>query len=312
MIKTVDLTKKYGDAFAIKGIDLDLQPGDLFGFIGPNGAGKTTTMRIIATLLEPTWGEAYVCDHSVHTAPKEIRRLVGYMPDFFGVYDDMTVVEYLEFFAASYRINGTKRQQRVNEMLDVVDLDFKRDAFANTLSRGQTQRLGLARTLLHDPQVLLLDEPLSGLDPRARIEMRNLLRKLGEMGKTIIVSSHILPELADVCNKVGIIDKGELKQNATKAEVIRMVRQHTVLLIQPAARDRMDELMKLLSSHDKVQGCELGDDAVRVVLKPEVEQFSDLPRWLIEQGIDLRSFSEEELDLESAFMALTKGTSDRM
>jgi ABC-2 type transport system ATP-binding protein len=312
VIKTVDLTKKYGDAFAIKGIDLDLQPGDLFGFIGPNGAGKTTTMRIIATLLEPTWGEAYVCDHSVHTAPKEIRRLVGYMPDFFGVYDDMTVVEYLEFFAASYRINGTKRQQRVNEMLDVVDLDFKRDAFANTLSRGQTQRLGLARTLLHDPQVLLLDEPLSGLDPRARIEMRNLLRKLGEMGKTVIVSSHILPELADVCNKVGIIDKGELKQNATKAEVIRMVRQHTVLLIQPAARDRMDELMKLLSTHDKVQGCELGDDAVRVVLKPEVEQFSDLPRWLIEQGFDLRSFSEEELDLESAFMALTKGTSDRM
>ena len=225
MIKTVDLTKKYGDAYAIKSIDLNLNAGDLFGFIGPNGAGKTTTMRIIATLLEPTWGEAYVCDHSVHTAPKEIRRLVGYMPDFFGVYEDMTVVEYLEFFAASYRINGNARRQRVNEMLEVVDLDFKRDAFANTLSRGQTQRLGLARTLLHDPQVLLLDEPLSGLDPRARIEMRNLLRKLGQMGKTIIVSSHILPELADVCNKIGIIDKGELKQNATKAEVIRMVRE---------------------------------------------------------------------------------------
>ncbi len=312
MIKTVDLTKKYGDAYAIKGIDLDLQPGDLFGFIGPNGAGKTTTMRIIATLLEPTWGEAYVCDHSVHTAPKEIRRLVGYMPDFFGVYDDMTVVEYLEFFAASYRIQGAARRQRVDEMLDVVDLDFKRDAFANTLSRGQTQRLGLARTLLHDPQVLLLDEPLSGLDPRARIEMRNLLRKLGEMGKTIIVSSHILPELADVCNKVGIIDKGELKQNATKAEVIRMVRQHTVLVIQPAVRDRMDDLIKLLQTHQKVQGCETGDDAVRVVLKREVEDFSDLPRWLIENGIDLRRFNEEELDLESAFMALTKGTSNRM
>jgi ABC-2 type transport system ATP-binding protein len=312
VIKTVDLTKKYGDAYAIKGIDLDLQPGDLFGFIGPNGAGKTTTMRIIATLLEPTWGEAYVCDHSVHTAPKEIRRLVGYMPDFFGVYDDMTVVEYLEFFAASYRIQGAARRQRVDEMLDVVDLDFKRDAFANTLSRGQTQRLGLARTLLHDPQVLLLDEPLSGLDPRARIEMRNLLRKLGEMGKTIIVSSHILPELADVCNKVGIIDKGELKQNATKAEVIRMVRQHTVLVIQPAVRDRMDDLIKLLQTHQKVQGCETGDDAVRVVLKREVEDFSDLPRWLIENGIDLRRFNEEELDLESAFMALTKGTSNRM
>jgi ABC-2 type transport system ATP-binding protein len=170
----------------------------------------------------------------------------------------------------------------------------------------------LARTLLHDPQVLLLDEPLSGLDPRARIEMRNLLRKLGEMGKTIIVSSHILPELADVCNKVGIIDKGELKQNATKAEVIRMVRQHTVLVIQPEARDRMQELMNLLQNHEKVQGCELGDDAVRVVLKREVESFGDMPRWLIENGIDLRRFSEEELDLESAFMALTKGTSNRM
>jgi ABC-2 type transport system ATP-binding protein len=312
MIKTVDLTKKYGDAFAIKSIDLNLNPGDLFGFIGPNGAGKTTTMRIIATLLEPSWGEAYVCDYSVHTAPKEIRRLVGYMPDFFGVYDDMTVVEYLEFFAASYRIGGEDRRKRVNEMLDIVDLDFKRDAYANTLSRGQTQRLGLARTLLHDPQVLLLDEPLSGLDPRARIEMRNLLRKLGEMGKTIIVSSHILPELADVCNKIGIIDKGELKQNATKAEVIRMVREHTVLVVQPGQRERMEQIAELLTDHDLVQGCEMGDGAVRVVLKSDTSDYSELPRLLIQNGIDLRSFREEELDLESAFMALTKGTSTRM
>ncbi|TWU42066.1 ABC transporter ATP-binding protein [Novipirellula artificiosorum] len=312
MIKTVDLTKKYGDAFAIKGIDLDLQAGDLFGFIGPNGAGKTTTMRIIATLLEPSWGEAYVCDHSVHTHPKEIRRLVGYMPDFFGVYDDMTVVEYLEFFAAAYRINGKQRENRVNEMLDVVDLDFKRDAFANTLSRGQTQRLGLARTLLHDPQVLLLDEPLSGLDPRARIEMRNLLRKLGEMGKTIIVSSHILPELADVCNKVGIIDRGELKQNAMVTEIIKMVREHTVLVIQTANREQLDKVAPLLDGHEKVQGTEPGDDSIRVVLKAGVEEYSDLPRQLIENGIDLRRFSEEQLDLESAFMALTQGTSRRM
>ena len=197
-------------------------------------------------------------------------------------------------------------------MLDVVDLDFKRDAFANTLSRGQTQRLGLARTLLHDPQVLLLDEPLSGLDPRARIEMRNLLRKLGEMGKTIIVSSHILPELADVCNKVGIIDKGELKQNATKAEVIRMVRQHTVLVVQPASSEQLDAIAKVLEGHEKVQGCEVGDNAMRVVLKSDVEDYSDLPKLLIQSGIDLRQFSEEELDLESAFMALTKGTSSRM
>lgn len=312
MIKTVDLTKKYGDAFAIRHIDLDLQAGDLFGFIGPNGAGKTTTMRIIATLLEPSWGEAYVCDHSVHTAPKEIRRLVGYMPDFFGVYDDMTVVEYLEFFAAAYRINGLQRRQRVNEMLEIVDLEFKRDAFANTLSRGQTQRLGLARTLLHDPQVLLLDEPLSGLDPRARIEMRNLLRKLGEMGKTIIVSSHILPELADVCNKVGIIDRGELKQNAEVTEVIRMVREHTVLVIQPNKPEQLESIIDLLRGHEKVQDCELGDAIIRVILKPGVEEYSELPKLLIQNDVDLKRFSEEELDLESAFMALTKGTSTRM
>ena len=312
MIKTLDLTKKYGDMFAIKGIDLDLGAGDLFGFIGPNGAGKTTTMRIIATLLEPSYGEAYVCDHSVHTAPKEIRRLVGYMPDFFGVYDDMTVVEYLEFFAASYRIHGSDRRTRVNEMLDVVDLDFKRDAFANTLSRGQTQRLGLARTLLHDPQVLLLDEPLSGLDPRARIEMRNLLRRLGAMGKTIIVSSHILPELADVCNKIGIIDKGELKQNAAKTDVIRMVRQHTVLMVTPQDPVDVERIMTTLTGDAKVDQCELGDGEVRVILRSDVDDYSDLPAKLFSEGIRLKGFREEELDLESAFMALTKGTSTRM
>ncbi len=312
MIKTADLTKKYGDAFAIKSIDLNLNAGDLFGFIGPNGAGKTTTMRIIATLLEPTWGEAYVCDHSVHTAPKEIRRLVGYMPDFFGVYEDMTVVEYLEFFAASYRIKGNDRRKRVNEMLEVVDLDFKRDAFANTLSRGQTQRLGLARTLLHDPQVLLLDEPLSGLDPRARIEMRNLLRKLGQMGKTIIVSSHILPELADVCNKIGIIDKGELKQNATKAEVIRMVREHLVLVIEPQTSNDLEKISDLLAQQTSVQGCETGDNSIRVIMKSDVEDYSYLAKLLIDNGVGIKKFTEEELDLESAFMALTKGTSHRM
>ena len=213
MIKTVDLTKKYGAAYAINSIDLDLHKGDLFGFIGPNGAGKTTTMRIISTLLQPSWGEAYVDGNSIYTNPKEIRRLVGYMPDFFGVYDDMKVIEYLEFFAAAYRIKGRQRRKICEEMLEIVDLAFKRDAFATTLSRGQTQRLGLARVMLHDPQVLLLDEPLSGLDPRARIDMRNLLRQLGSLGKTIIVSSHILPELADICNKIGIIDRGVMTVN---------------------------------------------------------------------------------------------------
>ena len=247
MIKTENLTRKYGDMFAIKGIELDLQQGDLFGFIGPNGAGKTTTMRIIATLTEPSWGEAYVCNHSIYSEPKEIRRLVGYMPDFFGVYDDMKVIEYLEFFAAAYRITGPERRKRCDEMLEIVDLNFKRDAFANTLSRGQTQRLGLARVLLHDPQVLLLDEPLSGLDPRARIEMRNLLRRLGQTGKTIIVSSHILPELADVCNKIGIIDRGVMNVSAEVSEVMKQVRDRTVLQIAVAGDD--EKAAAKLSDH---------------------------------------------------------------
>jgi ABC-2 type transport system ATP-binding protein len=305
VIRTLDLTKKYGDMFAIKSIELDLDEGDLFGFIGPNGAGKTTTMRIIATLLQPTWGEAYVCENSIYTNPREIRRLVGYMPDFFGVYDDMKVIEYLEFFAAAYRIKGPARRKRCNEMLEIVDLDFKRDAFANTLSRGQTQRLGLARTLLHDPQVLLLDEPLSGLDPRARIEMRNLLRRLGEMGKTIIVSSHILPELADICNKIGVIDRGVMNVNADVSDVMKQVRQQVVLNIAVVGGN--DGAAKLLEQHDTVALVEAGDVQMRVTLKEGVLDFSELSVELLNAGHKLTKFAEEEVSLESAFMALTKG-----
>ena len=305
MIRTSDLTKKYGEMFAIKSIDLQLEQGDLFGFIGPNGAGKTTTMRIIATLLNPSWGEAYVCDYSIYNNPKEIRRMVGYMPDFFGVYDDMKVIEYLEFFAAAYRIRGPKRRERCNEMLEIVDLDFKRDAFANTLSRGQTQRLGLARVLLHDPQVLLLDEPLSGLDPRARIEMRNLLRRLGQMGKTIVVSSHILPELADICNKIGIIDRGVMSVNADVADVMKQVREKIVLNI--SVKENTDAAAKVLEQHDSVELIEMNGNVMNVTLTEETEDYSTLPSLLVENGHQLTLFREEEVNLESAFMALTKG-----
>jgi ABC-2 type transport system ATP-binding protein len=307
VIKTIKLTKKYDDMYAIRDIDLDLGQGDLFGFIGPNGAGKTTTMRIIATLLEPTEGEAYVCDYSIYTHPKEIRRLVGYMPDFFGVYDDMTVIEYLEFFAAAYKIGPQLRRKRCNEMLEVVDLDFKRDAYANTLSRGQTQRLGLARTLLHDPAVLLLDEPLSGLDPRARIEMRALMRRLGAMGKTIIVSSHILPELADVCNKVGIIDAGKMIASNDVAAIIKQVRPSTVVLIEPIRSEQLDAAAKSMEVQSIVESVEVAKHLLRVTLKPNVEDFSALASELIQRGIPFSRFAAEEINLESAFMAFTKG-----
>jgi ABC-2 type transport system ATP-binding protein len=307
VIKASQLTKKYDEMYAIRDIDLDLGQGDLFGFIGPNGAGKTTTMRIIATLLTPTYGEAYVCGHSIYTHPKEIRRLVGYMPDFFGVYDDMTVIEYLEFFAAAYRIASHARRKRCNEMLEVVDLDFKRDAFANTLSRGQTQRLGLARVLLHDPAVLLLDEPLSGLDPRARIEMRALMRRLGGMGKTIIVSSHILPELADVCNKVGIIDSGVLIANDDVNSIIRKVRPNVVLLIETADPSQFEAAAKVLEQQSVTDSVEVKGKQLRVLIKTAVEDYSDLATALISSGIRIRKFAEEEINLESAFMAFTKG-----
>src|SRR5215468_11217616 len=231
MIETRDLTKMYGDLYALNRLTIKLERGDVYGFIGPNGAGKTTTMRILATLLNLTWGEATVCGYSIYNNAKEIRHRIGYMPDFFGVYDDMKVTEYLEFFAAAYRIKGPDRRRKVDQVLDLVDLGYKRDALVTSLSRGMNQRLGLARVLLHDPQVLLLDEPASGLDPRARIELRNLLKELRKMGKTILVSSHILPELADICNKIGIIERGVLLFDGDVQSAIRQVRQHTVYLV---------------------------------------------------------------------------------
>jgi ABC-2 type transport system ATP-binding protein len=231
------------------------------------------------------------------------------MPDFFGVYDDMKVIEYLEFFAAAYRIRGDARRKVCNEKLELVDLAFKRDAYANTLSRGQTQRLGLARVLLHDPQVLLLDEPLSGLDPRARIVMRAVMRRLGEQGKTIMVSSHILPELADMCNKVGIIDKGVMSTNATVADVLKQVRERMVLEIEVTGD--AEGAAKLLEQQELVDQVEIRKGLLRVTLKPNVEDYTPLSVALVQGGYKLKLFREEELNLETAFMLLTKGLGAR-
>jgi ABC-2 type transport system ATP-binding protein len=305
MIETRQLTKRYGHLIAVNEINLSLKEGDVFGFIGPNGSGKTTTMRMIATLLSPDYGEAYVCGQSIYTNPREIRRLVGYMPDFFGVYDDMTVIEYLEFFAAAYRINGPGRRKVCEEKLELVDMAFKRDAMVNQLSRGQTQRIGLARTLLHEPQVLLLDEPASGLDPRARIEIRNLLKKLGEMKKTVIVSSHILPELADVCTRVGMIEKGNLIVDGYVDEVMRKARQQIMLQIR--TKSSQEKAAALLEQHSLVAKVEIVKGTIDTTLRPDVLDYSELPTMLIENGHQITLFREEEVNLETAFMALTKG-----
>ena len=305
MIETNQLTKRYGDLIAVNNINLQLAEGDVFGFIGPNGSGKTTTMRMLATLLSPDYGEAYVCGKSIYTHPQEIRRLVGFMPDFFGVYDDMTVIEYLEFFAAAYRINGPSRRKVCEEKLELVDMAFKRDAMVNQLSRGQTQRIGLARVLLHEPQVLLLDEPASGLDPRARIEIRNLLKKLGEMKKTVIVSSHILPELADVCTRVGMIEKGHLIVDGHVDEVMRKARRSILLLIR--VKDRTEAAAALLEQHSGVQSLEIKNGTILATLNSDVLDYSELPTLLLESGFKLTLFREEEVNLETAFMELTKG-----
>ena len=306
MIETRQLTKRYGNLIAANHVDLKLEPGDVFGFIGPNGSGKTTTMRMLATLLNPDYGEAYVCGHSIYTHPQEIRRLVGYMPDKFGVYDDMKVIEYLEFFAAAYRINGAQRRKVCEEKLELVDMAFKRDAMVNQLSHGQTQRVGLARVLLHEPQVLLLDEPANGLDPRARIEIRGLLRRLGEMGKTIMVSSHILPELADACNKVGMIEKGVMVASASVADVMKSIREAVSIQLRVAGPP--DAAAKLIEQHGDVATVRVAADGlILVTLKKNVEDFSFLPTLLIEARQRITLFKEEEVNLETAYMELTKG-----
>ncbi|HVF85311.1 MAG TPA: ABC transporter ATP-binding protein [Abditibacteriaceae bacterium] len=229
MIQIKDLTKTYRDLTAVRGLNLTIEKGDVFGFIGPNGAGKTTTIKVLATLLEPTTGAAYVDGVDVVRSPLEVRRLIGYMPDFFGVYDDVKVWEYLDFFAAAYKIPVNKRKGIIDDVLELTDLTGKREAYVESLSRGMKQRLCLSKTLVHDPKVLLLDEPASGLDPRARIEFRALLKELQSMGKTIFVSSHILPELADFCNVVGIMERGHLIVSGRVNDIVQKLEGAIVL-----------------------------------------------------------------------------------
>ncbi|NBW86308.1 MAG: ABC transporter ATP-binding protein, partial [Planctomycetia bacterium] len=274
--------------------------------IGPNGAGKTTTIRILSTLLAPTWGEAYVCGHSIYTHPREIRRAIGYMPDIFGVYDDMRVIEYLEFFAAAYRIDGAERRRVAERSLELVDLTVKRDELVTSLSRGMTQRLGLARVLLHDPQVLLLDEPASGLDPRARIEMRRLLGRLQGLGKTILVSSHILPELADICNRVGIIEYGRLLACGDVQDLLAQVRGRPTIRIRVVGS--AEAAAKALEACAEALAVTVKHGEVLVALADGVTDPSPIAARLVADGHGLVSMQEQEVNLETAFLELTRGS----
>lgn len=310
MIETVNLTRKYGELTALDNLNLTIDAGACYGFIGPNGAGKTTTIKILATLLKPTWGEARVDGNVVGYQNHLIRPIIGYVPDFLGAYEDMLVSEYLEFFASCYGIHGPQRMRVVGEVLELTDLTSKRAADVNGLSRGMQQRLSVARVLLHDPKVLLMDEPSSGLDPRARIEMRELLKELRRMGKTILISSHILSELAELCTAVGIVEQGKLVYSGSVGEMISRAGSGGVVHV--IVDERPKEAALLLKG---VRGIlkvalEREEQAIRieVTLDPASDMpVSEIPSRLIAQGFRVARFSQQPVNLETAFMRLTKG-----
>jgi ABC-2 type transport system ATP-binding protein len=311
IIEVENLTKTYKKRAAVDNISFAIEENALFGFVGPNGAGKTTTIRILTTLLQPNWGQVRIAGHSVVKEPRAVRRLIGYMPDFFGVYTDMTVWEYLEFFSGCYDIPSAQRPGLVNDLLALVELSHRRDDFVDSLSRGMKQRLCLARTLVHDPKVLILDEPASGLDPRARVEFRDLLTELRKLGKTIFFSSHILADIAEICSEVAIIEAGKLVTSGNLAAMRRRLRQHSRLRIRLLG-DRVAQAQSLLAPNQAVEQIEVeeageGDWELVVEFNGDKAAVSSLLTQLVGGGVPVLAFSEEADSLEDVFMKLTEG-----
>jgi ABC-2 type transport system ATP-binding protein len=312
VVETRGLVKRYGDQLAVAGVDLLVGPGEIYGLVGPNGAGKTTTMKILATLLAPSAGEAYVTGIPVGADPLEVRRRIGYMPDFYGVYDDLRVWEYLDFFARCYGVPANRRPAMIGELLEIVGLTEKRDGYVETMSRGMRQRLCLAHTLVHDPALLILDEPASGLDPRARVELREILRELRRMGKTILISSHILPELGEMCTGVAIIDRGRLLRSGSIDDIERSLRASALLRIDllgdeaaiVAAREFLEADPRIA---DVLGGTGDADGAVRIEASfdgpPEAQ--ADLLRAMVEAGHRVVGFNHATSDLEEIFLKVT-------
>ena len=297
------LSKIYDEIEALVDLDLDIPAAHIFGYIGHNGAGKTTTIRILAGLLKPTRGDANICGVEVGGGDR-IKRLVGYMPDSFGVYDQMRVWEYLDFFGAAFKMPRLKRRDRIDYVLDITEAEYMRDRFVDTLSHGMKQRVGIARTLMHDPQVLLLDEPANGLDPNARVQMRKLLRKLADGGKTLVVSSHILPELAAVCDSVGIIHKGRLKTSGTLQKVLGEIHRDRVMELKASAA--VDAAAKLLSADSRISHLDASDQdqgILRFRFQGDDAAMADLLQRLMSAGAKVVTFREEPLSLEDAYMA---------
>ena len=312
IIKTDDLHKSFGSFEALRGISLEVPAGSIYGFVGPNGAGKTTTMRILTTLTRPSQGQAWVAGHSVLDDRRAVRRAIGYMPDEFGVYEDLRVWEYLDFFAACYDIPEGDRKALVADLLELVDLRHRREDMVDKLSRGMKQRLSLARTLAHDPQVLILDEPASGLDPRARVEIRELLGELANMGKTIFFSSHILADVEDVCSHIGIVEAGELIIQGSIDELKLQLMAQREIVITVMNHEHAEAVTSLVSGIGRVESAEIitpknGRARVRVDFAGNDEELGALSRHIFASDITLLGFNEEEKDLEHMFMRVTRG-----
>ena len=305
MIELKGFGKDYGEFTAVECLDLKIDEGEMFGFIGPNGAGKSTSIRFLATLLRASRGDGTVNGYSVSTDPMNVRRSVGYMPDSFGVYDGMKVWEFLDFFSVAYNIGRTQRKQVIRDVLELLDLTYKRNDFVNGLSRGMKQRLCLAKTLVHDPPVLILDEPASGLDPRARVEVKALLKELRRMGKTILISSHILTELADCCTSIGIIERGQLLMHGPIAEVYRRIRGNQIIVAR--IDENIDKGLSIIRSSPDVRNVQVDDSRITIEFaKPDYDSAA-LLHQLVTNGVKVRSYAEKEPTLEDVFMMVTKG-----
>lgn len=312
IIETRSLTKHFGTFQALRGLSLQVPAGSIYGFVGPNGAGKTTTMRILTTLTRPTSGEAWVAGYSVSQDRRAVRRAIGYMPDEFGVYEDLRVWEYLDFFAACYDIPENERKRLVGDLLELVDLAHRREDMVDKLSRGMKQRLSLARTLAHDPAVLILDEPASGLDPRARVEIRELLGELANMGKTIFFSSHILADVEDICSHIGIIEAGQMVMQGSIDELKTQLMETREIIITVKDHADAEKIVSFLATTPDVTAVEIitpkaGRSRVRVDFSGNDDGIVALNQKLHESGVGILGFQEEVKDLEAMFMRVTKG-----
>ncbi len=315
IIEIKDLSKLYGKRTAVRHLNLNVDAGEIFGFVGPNGAGKTTTMRILATLLRANSGEAFIAGHSVEKSPRGVRAAIGYMPDTFGVYHDMRVWEYLDFFGACYHLREAERKRLVNDLLELVDMTPRREDTVDRLSRGMQQRLGLARTLIHDPQVLILDEPASGLDPRARVEIRELLVELARMGRTVFFSTHILADVAEICTRVGIIEAGQIVAVGTLDELQRgLAAQRSVHIM---VLDQADAAQEYLNALPGVNGIEVRVEQnhqqrtrLEVKFTGDDTALSSMLSGLAARNVPIVHFSEDSQNLEDIFMQLTKAGLD--